>query len=235
MRRSCHRDATTKSPFGTTPPNLGAGGHLRAFTLIELLVVIAIIAILAAILFPVFSQARLKARQIQCISNQRQIGLAIRMYAQDYDEMYLEPEVGGVGWALARANWAGGGDYLLKPYIKSLGILNCPAEKNTTFNGAPAILPQYALNQLNPFDGIVAPDGGTFVGPTGRSDAVVDPGTLLLWEHNNPAVRCNTWSTSPGHWETPHHAGFNGLFCDGHVKRLTLGQIKPSMVTYWED
>ena len=62
--------------------------HRNAFTLIELLVVIAIIAILAAILFPVFAQAREKARSASCLSNEKQIGLGLMMYTQDYDETY---------------------------------------------------------------------------------------------------------------------------------------------------
>jgi prepilin-type N-terminal cleavage/methylation domain-containing protein/prepilin-type processing-associated H-X9-DG protein len=102
-----------------------------AFTLIELLVVIAIIAILAAILFPVFAQAREKARQASCLSNCKQIGTAVSMYAQDYDETL--PNAGpdwpgnnkhpvyraGYGWAM----WA----ILLDPYIKSRKVWVCPS------------------------------------------------------------------------------------------------------------
>src|SRR5216110_775224 len=67
-----------------------ASGGRRAFTLIELLVVIAIIAILAAILFPVFAQAREQARKTACLSGQKQNGLSAMMYAQDYDEVYVQ-------------------------------------------------------------------------------------------------------------------------------------------------
>src|SRR5947199_8068422 len=69
---------------------------LKGFTLIELLVVIAIIAILAAILFPVFAQARENARKTTCLSNNKQIGLAAAMYAQDYDNMYPPQRADGL-------------------------------------------------------------------------------------------------------------------------------------------
>jgi prepilin-type N-terminal cleavage/methylation domain-containing protein/prepilin-type processing-associated H-X9-DG protein len=94
------------------PVSVNARKPQDAFTLIELLVVIAIIAILAAILFPVFAQAREKARQAACISNMKQIGTASLMYCQDYDE------------AIGRKWWDFHVD--LEPYVKSIDVFVCP-------------------------------------------------------------------------------------------------------------
>ena len=104
---------------------------LKAFTLIELLVVIAIIAILAAILFPVFAQARAKARAITCVSNIRQIGMSAMMYEQDYDEMVLASRIynGASG-----KDWERFWPYLVQPYMKSLSLTVCP---DTPADGGP--------------------------------------------------------------------------------------------------
>jgi len=128
----------------------------RGFTLIELLVVIAIIAILAAILFPVFAQAREKARQASCASNLKQIGTALMMYVQDYDESYpnavIEPRPDGGGTAdaafcakvanpgarercsineLYGTGWTGWVANVLLPYEKNSGIYRCPSRSST--------------------------------------------------------------------------------------------------------
>ncbi len=108
--------------------------HSRnGFTLIELLVVIAIIAILAAILFPVFAQARAKARQTACLSNVKQIGLGMMMYTQDYDECYTVDAFnknsgpGGRNEPCARDNPAIRAEAKIEPYIKNSQIFGCPS------------------------------------------------------------------------------------------------------------
>src|ERR1700753_3617776 len=103
------------------------------FTLIELLVVIAIIAILAAILFPVFAQAREKARQISCLSNEKQIGLAFMQYIQDYDETYPHQQFAppsGSPWYV----W----EEAINPYIKTAAhhgdVFRCPSNPLGTYD-----------------------------------------------------------------------------------------------------
>ncbi|HAZ62987.1 MAG TPA: hypothetical protein DCZ72_05170 [Armatimonadetes bacterium] len=109
--------------------------HRRAFTLIELLVVIAIIAILAAILFPVFAKAREKARASACVSNLKQIGTAFMQYCQDYDERtcpeWDQINPGGLPMLTPDGKWCQWGfDWRLQPYMKSREIFHCPSDRN---------------------------------------------------------------------------------------------------------
>jgi len=108
----------------------------KGFTLIELLVVIAIIAILAAILFPVFAKVREKARTTSCSSNARQVGLAFMQYAQDNDETFPS----GTTAAFNGQGWAGE----VQNYIKSTGLLKCPDDSVSAT--APAVPVSYAFN-----------------------------------------------------------------------------------------
>lgn len=129
---------------GFSPCGAGSGSGRRGkpgFTLIELLVVIAIIAVLAAILFPVFAQAREKARQTACVSNLKQIGTAFAMYVSDYDDLLpdrrdLKTSLPGgykpwSTWPTSdpRAGWAA---VVLEPYTKNVAIWSCPSVAGST-------------------------------------------------------------------------------------------------------
>jgi len=106
----------------------------KAFTLIELLVVIAIIAILAAILFPVFTRAKKKARQASCQSNLKQLALAFLMYANDYDEqlpVFVMPCHGGVWDGTQNPHWI----YRVEPYIKNKKLWHCPDSRPGVWEG----------------------------------------------------------------------------------------------------
>ncbi|MBC7807827.1 MAG: DUF1559 domain-containing protein [Akkermansiaceae bacterium] len=115
-----------------------------AFTLIELLVVIAIIAILAAILFPVFAQARDKARQTSCLSNQKQMLLALMQYNQDYDGQFIvatrtkapadNPNRPGVAQNTYEASWI----YWIQPYVKSTAVFVCQSAPYDSSDGTPS-------------------------------------------------------------------------------------------------
>ncbi|MCC7494371.1 MAG: DUF1559 domain-containing protein [Fimbriimonadaceae bacterium] len=108
----------------------------KGFTLIELLVVIAIIAILAAILFPVFAKAREKARQSSCSSNVKQLSLGYHMYASDYDQRYPTDWVtlpGGTPWT-NRYTWRA----MIFPYTKNLQLYTCPSDSTRVYTGTLA-------------------------------------------------------------------------------------------------
>ena len=122
------------------------------FTLIELLVVIAIIAILAAILFPVFAQARAKARQAGCISNMKQLALGFMMYRQDYDEA-LPNVTGSTGtygwWAVAYPSFGWHWPNATQPYIKNDQLMACPSSSEMTIAATTSTVSiSYSLNGL---------------------------------------------------------------------------------------
>lgn len=185
------------------------------FTLIELLVVIAIIAILAAILFPVFARAREKARQTSCLSNMKQIALSADMYAQDYDECYSMSIYLSASGAFTLY-------HAMLPYMKNVDILTCPSEKQrmsfTEFQNTFGI-PCCPGIQYFAYNGnyCIFEDGPNNA-LTGSSDAVVSKAQLPFPSETFIMGDGEVSNTFNSPVVGAHNGGFNAAFADGHAK-----------------
>ena len=189
----------------------------NGFTLIELLVVIAIIAILAAILFPVFAKAREKARQTSCLSNTKQIGLAIMQYMSDYDQRlpYNRNAISNIGGTDEAILW----QRAIEPYCKNWQMFECPSRPGrwasacgtSNWPSLPTVkygLSAYVMN-------------GHLAG-VAESTITVPAETMFVTEGlAGCSQMLNQLSWLPGWFSNKHNEGGNYVFCDGHAKWLS--------------
>jgi prepilin-type N-terminal cleavage/methylation domain-containing protein/prepilin-type processing-associated H-X9-DG protein len=182
----------------------------RGFTLIELLVVIAIIAILAAILFPVFAQAREKARGAACLSNGKQMATALTMYAQDYDERLPRVWTPNGGKDNAARDWKND----IEPYVKNVDVYRCPTRRAqwpgygynvwfATNTGIGLQEIQYVSRQLLVADVREAQAG---------CNCAVDRSMPTGCKFSNGDLRFQA--------DARHQGGLIGVFADGSARRL---------------
>ena len=202
----------------------------RGFTLIELLVVIAIIAILAAILFPVFAKAREKARSASCLSNVKQLALAVMMYAQDYDER----TPCGCGYrATGNLKWAGAPWWVrIEPYAKNTQLYACPSLDYAwgTYWDHWMQRSYSRVQRLNTKLGSIQSPASTVLFGDGVHPAVEYPrGAFPL---RCAAASCQGLPNGFGDWVANysiHNGGNNVAFMDGHAKWIGLSQLWPKV------
>jgi prepilin-type N-terminal cleavage/methylation domain-containing protein/prepilin-type processing-associated H-X9-DG protein len=218
----------------------------RGFTLIELLVVIAIIAILAAILFPVFARAREKARQTSCLSNTKQIMLGFLMYIQDYDERLMNHTPGGIAPSGYRYSWV----VALGPYVKNDQIFVCPSSSNQNVPGTWDQTGGYKLNNT----GYTIPDSpasGMFH-CTPTLAQFPQPAETIVFGDGEPRGSCQVlgndykdfnaeppffcsgvaWQSS---FDGRHNGGANFGLMDGHSKWYKISQVETRLLTMTAD
>jgi len=205
------------------------------FTLIELLVVIAIIAILAAILFPVFAQAREQARMSTCLSNFKQMGLGVMMYVQDWDETYptslLHALPGGGDCGQKIITWKSE----TAPYVKNLGVYKCPSNKHNNqpdeTKGDDSVgLPVFPISYA--YSGSALWSGDTGQKPI-TLGMVTEPARFIMLVESNQACAdmgiwalktdSKSWGLTQGYFVHPTKR-MQALFFDGHAKSTKFSQ-----------
>ncbi|MBQ7256065.1 MAG: prepilin-type N-terminal cleavage/methylation domain-containing protein [Abditibacteriota bacterium] len=223
----------------------------KGFTLIELLVVIAIIAILAAILFPVFAQAREKARASACLSNLKQIGTALMLYNDDFDQTFPCVSPGAsTGGDARKFTFCGA----LETYVKNNGLWRCPsAIKSGAIDTNVYIANSYLCNQVafgrtadNPWQANLE------VWVEARSESEIANPSALVTFYDGRALTTNAicqpakvWNNS---WQTmlwqgsywypttaTHNGGKNYVFADGHAAFKNVGQITCGNMGFSDD
>lgn len=222
----------------------------KAFTLIELLVVIAIIAILAAILFPVFAQARESARKASCQSNLKQIGSGWMMYIQDYDETTPMN-----AWTTEGqdSGWRAIAFYRIQPYVKNMGVMVCPSDPTPWLNWDDHDLPRNADpgTPTNPRLGVRWMRGSYGYNANAgyvrgiNIASIANPADMFVAFDANyyyveeAHTQYFTWNkdgaTVPWHsgFESRHMNQVNMLYSDGHVKTLRCAQVFPCQRRQW--
>ena len=194
--------------------------YRRGFTLIELLVVIAIIAILAAILFPVFARAREKARQASCASNLKQLALGFMMYAQDYDDKLPGQNLAHYpGGPTAYPNdaccverniaWE-----VTQPYIKNRQVLQCPSENDSNFTRGATPYGPGGPDHYKFKHALCARGDGV---KTGQFQWPAEVAMIREYHANHDDRACGCQANEPG----PRR--YNAAFADGHVKMVRAG------------
>lgn len=198
------------------------------FTLIELLVVIAIIAILAAILFPVFARAREAARKTQCSSNLKQLATGVRMYMQDYDETF--PRKGNTGYDPCDESWQGHdlwrnanqvvmGD-VLDPYVKSQQLWACPSDSGVKTSPRQANVRWSSYHYRH----FLSSPSACYAGAGAVTDAMISqPAGVFMFNE----VLTDNHERNAGMSATSNYA-----FCDGHVKAVQNNRILQSNGDY---
>ena len=230
-----------------TRSNSNPRASFQGFTLIELLVVIAIIAILAAILFPVFARARENARRASCQSNLKQIGLGVLQYIQDYDEKYPNQASDGVTIADPMGSAPNTVPDKTYPYIKSAQIWKCPSSPSALgninvgyhYNGAMMLptaagltgISQSALQEVSRT--VILRDSAgakTFAQFYLRPEYAVPGGTPDLQLAKVQSDRDDYLSAAN---PPPHFTGYNVLLCDGHVKYYDKTKMAAGDAVAW--